>query len=425
MIIPVILASNQDTRLWPLSRRSFPKQFTALVDDQSLFQMTAKRWNRSGFLSPMVVTRSEYRFIAVEQMEQADVVAGPILIEPVARGAGTCALAAAIAHAATPDAVLLITPSDVIVSDEAAFLADVEGAKTSVKDGNVVTIGTSGVYLARVDTVLDAFKSVPQTLTAARAAVQQATRDMCFTRLSESSWKQCERIEIKDVLSAELENFVTIEPQSHCTEMSDWHSFGQLFDSDRNGNVVGKGATAVGCSDSILQSGDPSLKVIGVGLEGITAIATGDAVLVTQTDNSASMEIALEQLSFENSPQIDTHKKQIRPWGHFETLSLGKRFQVKSIMVKPGAALSLQSHMHRAEHWVVVEGSAQVTVDEKSDLISENGAVYIPLGAIHRLENPGKLPLHLIEVQSGCYLGEDDITRYEDVYCRDIAKSAA
>ncbi len=428
MIIPVLLASDEDTRLWPLSRRSFPKQFSALLGDQSPFQETAKRFSHNDFMKPVVVTRNDYRFIAVEQLEQASVGLGPVLIEPTPSGTAACVLAAAVAHSATPDALLLITPCDLVIDDMFAFLNEVTAARGLAEAGKTVSFNTSenhptGIFFARVNTVLNNFEEMlPDQTDAGHKAVRQATRDMYFTRVEPEAWKHAAAGPIEDVFSQASRPITCDVP---IIRLDSWQVLAATKNSDQDCNVISESSQAFGCQEAVLHTHDPSVKLVGVGLDGITAVVTSDAVLVADRRHPEQLELALEQLRFDNTPQFERQKKQIRPWGHFETLSLGDRFQVKSIMVKPGAALSLQSHMHRSEHWVVVEGSAQVTVDDRHELISENGSIYIPLGAVHRLENPGKLPLHLIEVQSGCYLGEDDIVRYEDLYKREIKETAA
>lgn len=275
----------------------------------------------------------------------------------------------------------------------------------------------------KVSAIIEAFEILaPRLLMPCRAAVATAKPDLCFTRLGEEAWARCDDISIDYAVMEAAEALTVIPMDAGWSDMGSWRSVMAEADHDKNGNVLSKGATAIECSNTQLRSEDEAIEVVGIGLDGITAVATGDAILVARTDDSERVKEALSVLKAKGVKQAEDFDRCHRPWGYYETLSLGRRFQVKRIMVKPGAALSLQSHMHRAEHWVVVEGSANVTVDEDVRLISENQSVYVPLGAVHRLENPGKVPLHLIEVQSGAYLGEDDIIRYEDVYARaDVA----
>jgi len=215
-----------------------------------------------------------------------------------------------------------------------------------------------------------------------------------------------------------IQECVAFELSCGWSDLGNWASLKERGEDDENGNVTSGNTTAIGCEGTLLKSENPDMKLVGFGLKNIVAVATDDGILVTDTAHSAQVGQVVETLRAEAAPQADGFCRCHRPWGYYETLSLGPRFQVKRIMVEPGAKLSLQSHVHRAEHWVVVSGSARITVGEDIKLLSENESTYIPLGAVHRLENPGKLPLHLIEVQSGCYLGEDDIIRYEDVYDR-------
>ena len=471
MIIPVILAGGSGTRLWPLSRKAYPKQFTELVGEESLFQSTMRRLSGDDFGAPTIVTHSDFRFIVAEQLDQSGITAEHILIEPEGRNTAPAILAAALAHEATPDAILLVSPSDHLVKDDDAFLQAVRAGATAAQQGDLVTFGVrptraetgfgylelnqrletfapsvyplksfvekpksaqakdmcnagrflwnAGIFMFRVSAILEAFEILaPRLIMPCRAALAAATPDLCFTRIGSEAWARCEDISIDYAIMEAAEALCVIPLDAGWSDMGSWQSVMAHSDHDLNGNSLSKSATALDCKNTNLRTEDQNIQIVGIGLDGITAVATGDAILVARTEDSARVKEVLSDLKAKGVKQAEDFNRCHRPWGYYETLSLGRRFQVKRIMVKPGGALSLQSHVHRAEHWVVVEGSANVTIDESVRLISENQSVYIPLGAVHRLENPGKVPLHLIEVQSGAYLGEDDIIRYEDVYAR-------
>lgn len=471
MIIPTILAGGSGTRLWPLSRKAYPKQFTELVGDESLFQATARRLSGPEFSAPTILTNADFRFIVAEQLDHIGVTADHIMIEPEGRNTGPAILAAALAHEATPNAILLVAPSDQLIKDDAAFADAVKVGTQAARKGKLVTFGirptrpetgygylelpepvtdytpiarplksfvekpdqtraqemcdakrymwNAGIFMFRVSSILEAFEVLaPRLIMPCRAALAAAKPDLCFTRLAADAWTRCEDISIDYAVMEAADALTVIPMDAGWSDMGSWRSVLCESTRDENGNALSKTATAIDCVETQLRSEDENIQIVGIGLDGITAVATGDAILVARTEDSARVKEALETLKAKGVKQAEDFNRCHRPWGYYETLSLGHRFQVKRIMVKPGAALSLQSHVHRAEHWVVVEGSASVTVDEDVCLISENQSVYIPLGAVHRLENPGKVPLHLIEVQSGAYLGEDDIVRYEDVYAR-------
>lgn len=471
MITPIILAGGSGTRLWPLSRKAYPKQFTELVGKESLFQATVQRLSGAGFEAPTVLTNNEFRFIAAEQMDDVGVAPGSIMIEPQGRDTAPAILAAALAHEDTPDAVLLVAPSDHVIVDNNVFYKAVKAGAKEAEAGKLVTFGVrpvrvetgygylglanplddfspepaelrsfiekpqedvaktmmasgrhlwnSGMFMFRVDAIIEAFENLSPTLMMpCRAAVALSKQDLCFTRLGPDAWARCENISIDYAVMEAAESLTVIPLDCGWSDLGSWKSVMADSPQDPDGNVLSENATALNCVNTQLRSVDKNMEIVGIGLEGITAVATRDAILVSRTEDSQQVKQALAVLKEKERPQAEEFARCYRPWGYYETLSLSQRFQVKRIMVKPGARLSLQSHVHRAEHWVVVKGTANVTVGEDEKLMTENQSVYIPLGAVHRLENPGKVDLHLIEVQTGAYLGEDDIVRYEDIYDR-------
>jgi mannose-1-phosphate guanylyltransferase/mannose-6-phosphate isomerase len=467
MIYPIILAGGSGTRLWPVSRKSYPKQFADLLDGQSLFQRAVERVSVPGFAEPMVITGEDYRFIAQQQLDVIGKSVSELVVEPVGRNTAAAILTAAMLRQHEPHAVLLVLPSDHMIGDEKAFRATIMKSARVAKKGEVVTLGiqpdhastgfgylkveggnedvlmisefaekpnatraaemvasgdwlwNSGIFLFRVDTVLKAFAAhAPELLTPVEAALALGGQDLGFRRLAKDSFSRCKDISFDHAIMEKIDKCVAFELACEWSDLGSWKTFKENGDEDENTNVTCGNATAIDCKGSMLKSENSDMKLVGLGLRDIVAVATDDGILVADLAHSAEVGKVVETLRAEGAQQADGFRRCYRPWGYYETLSLGPRFQVKRIMVEPGAKLSLQSHVHRAEHWVVVSGSAQVTVGDELKLLSENQSTYIPLGAVHRLENPGKLPLHLIEVQSGCYLGEDDIIRYEDVYDR-------
>ncbi|MCC0076863.1 MAG: mannose-1-phosphate guanylyltransferase/mannose-6-phosphate isomerase [Rhodobacter sp.] len=472
IIHPVLLCGGAGTRLWPLSRQSFPKQFARLLGDESLFQAAARRLSGAGYAAPVVVTVNDFRFIVIEQLAAMNQVAGSILIEPEGRNTAPAVLAAALTLAQQdPAALMLVAPSDHVIPDSAAFRDAVQAAAARAQAGDLVTFGitpnraetgygylelaagadagaaapqplarfiekpdaaraaemvaagtylwNAGIFLFRADTLIEAFRQhAPKILTAVDKSVSGAARDLSFCRLDPGTWAKAPAISIDYAIMEKASNLAVMPYAAGWSDLGSWDSVWKESGPDSAGNVCSDHATAIDCTDSLLRSESGRVELVGIGLSDIIAIATDDAVLVAHKSESQRVKEAVTALKARGAAQADQFPKDHRPWGWFESLVVGTRFQVKRIVVKPGAALSLQSHHHRAEHWIVVEGTAKVTVGDTVQLVTENQSVYIPLGAVHRMENPGKVPMVLIEVQTGSYLGEDDIIRYEDVYAR-------
>ena len=478
MIYPVLLCGGSGTRLWPLSRKSYPKQFGNLVGDESLFQASARRLTGPGFAAPVVVTAADFRFIVTQQLQQMGIDPGLILIEPEARNTAPAVLAAALCLARTdPEALMLVAPSDHVVPDPAAFRAAIEAGVKSAQAGRIVTFGirpshaetgygwlelaeapadftprplalqrfvekpdaaraeamlatgrylwNAGIFLFSVRTILTAFAThAPALMAPVRAAVEGARPDLGFLRLEPDAWAQVAAVSLDVAVMEQADTLSVVPYAAGWSDLGDWDAVWREMGSDAEGVALSGPATAIDCADTLLRSEAEGVALVGIGLRDIIAVAMPDAVLVAHRSRAQDVKLAVTALQAKGARQAEAFARGHRPWGWFDTLALGERFQVKRIVVHPGAALSLQSHVHRAEHWIVVAGTAKVTVADKVQLISENQSVYVPLGAVHRMENPGRVPMVLIEVQTGSYLGEDDIIRYADVYARGPAGGA-
>ncbi|MHA6326405.1 mannose-1-phosphate guanylyltransferase/mannose-6-phosphate isomerase [Roseivivax sp. CAU 1753] len=471
-IIPVLLAGGSGTRLWPTSRQAYPKQFSPLMGKESLFQASARRFSGPDFAPPVILTGDPFRFIVTEQLAALEMQARAIVIEPEGRNTAPAILAAALMLAAEdPGALMLVAPSDHAIADPAAFCDTVMAAVPAAQAGQLVTFGISpdraetgygylelaagadpgagavlplqrfvekpdraraaamlasgnylwnaGIFLFRADAVIAAYKAhAPDLVAPVRAAVAGSERDLAFTRLAPEPWQGVADISV-DYAIMEKSDALSVMP--YCGKWSDlggWDAVWKEGGPDAAGNVTSANATAIDCTDTLLRSDSDAIEVVGIGLDDIIAVATQDAVLVGRKSEAQRVKEAVAALKAKKAHQATEFPRDHRPWGWFESLATGTRFQVKRIVVHPGAALSLQSHHHRSEHWIVVQGTARVTIGDEVVLVTENQSVYIPLGETHRMENPGKFDMILIEVQTGAYLGEDDIIRYEDVYAR-------
>ena len=469
MITPILLCGGSGTRLWPLSRKSFPKQFADLVGDESLFQASARRFTGEDFGDPLLVTGNDFRFIVTEQLGEVGITPAGIIIEPEGRNTAPAAVAAALfAQGRDPDAMVLLVPSDHAVADPEAFCAAVMRARAAAEEGRIVTFGiapsraetgygwleagkethpgvheltrfiekpdaaraealfadranlwNAGVFLARADTLTAAFREhAPALLAAVEKALEAGTADLGFIRIDEDLWAKVPEDSIDYAVMEKASNVSVVRFEGHWSDLGSWESVWQESAHDANGNAFSDHTTGLDCKNTLLRSETDEIELVGIGLKDVVAVAMRDAVMVADISESQNVKQAVSVLKARGAKQAQQFPIDHRPWGWFETLVLADRFQVKRIHVHPGAALSLQSHHHRSEHWIVVAGTARVTVDGEVTLLTENQSVYVPLGATHRMENPGKVPMVLIEVQTGSYLGEDDIIRYEDVYAR-------
>jgi len=469
-IYPVILCGGSGTRLWPLSRKSYPKQFAQLTGNKSLFQFTLERLTGPDFAAPLVITGNDFRFIVTEQLGNEKQTNATILIEPEGRNTAPAVLAAAFWLQKTdPNALMLLSPSDHVIPDSAAFNATVMAATSAAESGELLTFGikpdraetgygwleldandsdapyklsrfkekpdqknaeimfasgahlwNAGIFLFSVPAILQAFEEyMPDMMVPVKNAVEQSKPDLNFVRLDSHAWSQVESISIDYAIMERANNISVMPFNGRWSDLGGWDAVWRESEQDDRGVALSGKSTALDCDNTLLRSESDRQELVGLGLKDTIVVSMPDAVLVADVNRAQDVKNVVSVLKEKCVPQSHTFPRDHRPWGWFETLALSDRFQVKQIVVNPGGILSLQSHMHRSEHWIVVSGTARVTIGEKQQLISENQSVYIPLGETHRMENPGKLPMVLIEVQTGAYLGEDDIVRYEDAYSRE------
>jgi mannose-1-phosphate guanylyltransferase/mannose-6-phosphate isomerase len=465
-LVPVILSGGSGTRLWPASREAHPKQFLPLAGTHSLLQAT---WLRAAAIPdarpPLVVANEEHRFLVAEQVRAVGATAGPILLEPVGRNtAPAIAAAALVASADGADPLLLVLPSDHLIGDPDAFLAALALARPAAQAGALVTFGivpdapetgfgyikaapgdgvrsverfvekpdaatarayvesgeyfwNSGMFLFRASRVIEELAATrPALLEHVRAAVAGARVDADFLRLDRAAFAAAPSESIDYAVMEHTTRAAVVPLSAQWSDVGSWSALWQVSERDAEGNCFEGDVLAMGTRDTLAHA--PRRLVALLGVRDLVVVDTEDALLVAHRDGVQQVKDIVARLKAEGRGQAQSHTLVFRPWGSYETVDAGERFQVKRIVVKPGAALSLQMHHHRAEHWVVVRGTARVTCDERVFELHENQSTFIPLGSKHRLENPTDAPLELIEVQSGGYLGEDDIVRFEDVYGR-------
>ncbi|WP_329846617.1 mannose-1-phosphate guanylyltransferase/mannose-6-phosphate isomerase [Stenotrophomonas hibiscicola] len=463
-IVPVILSGGSGTRLWPLSREAYPKQFLPLVGDDTMLQATWKRVASIAGAAPIVVANQEHRFMAAEQLRECKVLPQALILEPVGRNtAPAIAIAALQALANGDDALLLVLPSDHVVRNEAAFHAAVKQAALAAESGKLVTFGivptapetgygyikaaagegvravdrfvekpdlataeqyvasgeyfwNSGMFLFKASRYLKELEALqPAILAACRQALDKAARDNDFIRLDAEAFAASPNDSIDYAVMEKTADAAVVPLDAEWNDVGSWSALWEVSDKDADGNACHGDVIALDCKDSYAYG---NRLIAMIGLQDIVIVETDDAVFVGHKDRVQDVKEIVGQIKRNGRSEAAAHRKVYRPWGAYDSIDNGARFQVKRITVKPGATLSLQMHHHRAEHWIVVSGTAEVTRGDEVILLSENQSTYIPLGVTHRLKNPGKLPLELIEVQSGSYLGEDDIVRFEDSYGR-------
>lgn len=473
MIVPVLLAGGSGTRLWPISRKSHPKQFSKILGNNTLLQESALRMTSSDQINlgpPIIITNSDFRFAVGEQLLQVGIDPGPILIEPEPKNTAPAILAAALyATKKIQDAILVVTPSDHVMPDKIAFHHAISEGLTVLKGGQFVTFGVTptkpetgygylelskppekkavgisrfiekpemssaqqmfesgnylwntGIFLFRALDIIDSFKKYsPDMLSSVKVAIEKGKSDLGFFRLDPQAWSGCNSISIDYAIMEKAKNLVAVPFNGHWSDLGAWDTIWEQTHADENGVVISENASAIDCRNSLFRSEDKNMHLVGIGVEDIIAIAMQDAVLVARKDRAQDVKKVVDYLKDKNIAQAEILPKDHRPWGWFESLTLGNSFQVKRIFVKPKASLSLQSHRFRSEHWIVVEGTAKVIINDEDRILGEGESTYVPVGAIHRLINPGDVPMILIEVQTGSYFGEDDIKRYEDVYSRE------
>ncbi|GAB1410676.1 mannose-1-phosphate guanylyltransferase/mannose-6-phosphate isomerase [Desulfovibrionales bacterium] len=475
MIIPVILAGGSGTRLWPLSRKLYPKQLLPLLDDQTLVQHTVLRLHGLADVgAPVVICNDEYRFMIAEQLQAIHALPQALILEPLGRNtAPAVAVAALTVQKMHPEALLLVLPADHLIQDIAAFHAGIQVAAQFAAAGHLVTFGigptgpetgygyirqgnelttpdgcsqartiarfvekpdsstaqayvesgeyfwNSGMFMFQATTVLNELRRfAPDIVASCTQAVESASVDLDFIRLDAEAFALCPENSFDYAVMEQTEHGVMVPLHAQWNDLGSWDALWQAGPKDKDGNVTRGDVLLCDVRDSFVHA--ETRLVAAVGLENHIVVETSDAVMISPRDRVQDVKKLVDSLKASQRSEAVAHKKMFRPWGHYESIDAGPRYQVKRITVAPGQVLSLQKHYHRAEHWVVVCGTAVVTRDNEEILLRENESVYLPLGAVHRLSNPGKIPLELIEVQVGSYLGEDDIVRLEDVYGRSV-----
>ncbi|MBM3579554.1 MAG: mannose-1-phosphate guanylyltransferase/mannose-6-phosphate isomerase [Alphaproteobacteria bacterium] len=466
-ITPLILSGGSGTRLWPVSRELNPKQFLDFFGKHSLFQQAALRLRE--LAKPIIICNNEHRFTVAEELQKLGIEAQAIILEPIARN--TAPAIAAAAFAVGENDLLLVTPSDHLIRDEKEFLAQVKNAAAAASEGFLITFGikpdkaetgygyikkgvgplkkwgqtplfsvekfvekpdqktaeefladgryfwNSGIFLFRAGTYLEALKKYqPEILEHCKRAYQNAERDLDFTRLTPADFAQCPNISVDYAVMEKAEKVAVAPVEIGWSDVGSWLTVAELSAQDENKNTLLGNSFALHSSNCYVNSRETLVAVIGA--TNLIVVALKDVVLVVNKNNAQDVKKMFELLKNQKFEECVVHRKVLRPWGSFEVIDSADRFKVKRITVKPGAALSLQMHNYRSEHWIVVKGEAHVTCGEREFVLSEDQSTYISVGQKHRLTNKSKIPLELIEVQTGSYLGEDDIVRFSDVYGR-------
>jgi mannose-1-phosphate guanylyltransferase/mannose-6-phosphate isomerase len=469
MILPVIMAGGKGSRLWPLSRELYPKQFLTVSGELSMLQQTVARLTGMEHSAPLLICNEEHRFIAAEQLRLGGFAHSGIILEPVGRNtAPAIALAAlqALKNAKQDeDPILLVLAADHLIDDTSAFQTSVTKALPFAKDGKLVTFGivptvpetgygyikagesqgdaftvaqfvekpdlntaqgylasgdyywNSGMFLFKASRYLEELKKYsPEILLACEKSMEESIPDMDFVRVDIEAFQRCPDDSIDYAVMEKTDSSMVIPMDAGWSDVGSWSALWDVSEKDENNNVIKGDVIAVNSANNYLHSNNKLIAVVGI--DNLVVVETKDAILVAHKEQVQDVKTIVNHLKAVGRTEHKIHREVYRPWGKYDSLDIGNRDQVKRITVKPGAKLSIQMHHHRAEHWIVVSGTAKVTNGDKTILLTENESTYIPIGQVHALENPGVLPLELIEVQSGSYLGEDDIVRFEDRYGR-------
>ena len=471
-ITPVLLAGGYGKRLWPFSRKSYPKQFLEFFGDKSLFQQSALRLISSekiNFNPHITITNSDFRFIIGQQLVEVGIDPGPIIIEPESKNTAPAILSSTLfAYNKNKDSILLIAPSDHVIPNINKFHDAVNLGLKEIQERKIVTFGiqpthaetgygyleleevivnkvtnlisfvekpdketakdmltsgnylwNSGIFLFRAKDMIEAFeKYAPDILFSTQEALTKTKIDLDFLRLDPKAWSKCRNVSIDFAIMEKAENLSVVPFYEGWSDLGNWEAVWQEMKPDNNGVSLSSNAHALQCSNTLLRSESNQQEIIGLGLNDIIAIAMPDSVLVAHKDKVQDIKGLVTYLKSKNISQAENSTKDHRPWGWFENIAVSDHFKVKKIYINPEAAISLQSHNHRSEHWIIVEGVAKVTIQEEVTFLKENQSIFVPKLSIHRVQNTGELPLIMIEVQMGKYLGEDDIVRYEDMYSR-------
>jgi mannose-1-phosphate guanylyltransferase / mannose-6-phosphate isomerase len=476
IVRPVILCGGAGTRLWPVSRRTFPKQLLPLTGEQTLLQQTATRLSGSMFAPAIVVSGEGQRFFIKRQLEATGAPVEAILLESAQRNtSAAAALAAGWLRRGGTDELMLVMPADHVIGDEQAFISAVEAGIPHAESGAIVTFGAhpsepntqygyieadmqqpssdgaypiarfvekptadkaadylasgrflwnSGIFLMKASSLLDELRQfLPDSLEAILSSISDATTDGTFVRPAPECFARAQSISIDHAVMEKTARGMVVPVDMDWSDVGAWDAVWTLGAKDRDGNVTKGDVVALDTRKSLLRN-DGKAMIAAIGLERMAVIAVRDAVLIAPLDRVAEVKDLVDSLDAQARECVISPARVARPWGSYESVADGPRFQVKHIIVDPGETLSLQMHLHRSEHWVVVRGSAEVTIGDKASLLQENESTYIPAGTKHRLSNPGRVPLELVEVQCGPYLGEDDITRFDDEYGRADKKSS-
>ena len=469
-VVPVLLAGGRGSRLWPASRKAFPKQFSNLLEGKSLFQETVMRLEGIDIpqiQSPIIMTNDDFRFIVLDQLKEINALAGSIVLEPEGKNTAASILAATLL-AVDDDAVILVLPTDHKIQGSELFNEAILRGIQCVNEANLVTFGVtpthpetgfgymrvndrrdrvckvieflekpnlklvkkfleseeylwnSGIFTFKASSMLGSFlQHKPVLVEQVQQSIKSSVFDLSFQRLNPGSWNEINSESFDFAIVEKLKNIKTVRLDAVWSDLGDWKAVWERSNKNEMGVATSGHSHAIECKNTLLRSENSGQQIVGLGLENIVAVATRDAVLVVDKNKTQDVRSVVDFLIDRGLRQANEFTKDFRPWGWFERLGEGSGFQVKQILVKPGGSLSLQSHKYRSEHWIVIEGVGKVTIGERVDILHPGQSAYIPVGEKHRLENEGSKPLILIEVQTGSYFGEDDIKRYSDIYKRD------